>query len=274
MKFRILSLVLALCLMVAVGGGVFAVSVSSFTDVKESHWAYSYIDNVSDKGLMTGTSDTTVEPDIGTSRAMFVVVLARMEGVQVNNSAATPFNDVISGEWYAGAVAWAADNKIVLGTSATTFEPHSLITREQMATLIARYVTFVDIDLPSINEEVTFADHASISDYAKDAVKTCQIADVMTRVYNNFEPQSSALRAQVATIYSRLIDIVGNYAPAPTVNDMLTMTAEEFQENYQESADITYDGTEATFDFYQGNTYVANPGYYAGKPRLQRAGAG
>lgn len=156
---------------------------------------------------MTGTSDTTFEPDVGTSRAMFVVVLARIEGVQVDNSAATSFDDVIAGEWYAGAVAWAADSGIVFGTSDTTFEPHVLITREQMATMIARYVEFAGVDLPEANEEVTYADHDSISSYAKQAVKTCQIAGIMIGIYNNFEPQSNSLRAQVAVIFTRLINV-------------------------------------------------------------------
>ncbi|MFQ9409932.1 MAG: S-layer homology domain-containing protein [Evtepia gabavorous] len=47
-----------------------------------------------------------------------------------------------SGTWYADAVAWAAANDIVNGTSATTFAPNSPITREQMAAILYRYAAY------------------------------------------------------------------------------------------------------------------------------------
>ena len=50
-----------------------------------------------------------------------------------------PFTDVAPGAWYYDAVAWAYTNNVVSGTSATTFAPNDVITREQMAVILYGY---------------------------------------------------------------------------------------------------------------------------------------
>ena len=62
-------------------------------------------------------------------------------------SGGSAFTDVENGAWYADAVAWAAANDIVNGTSATTFAPNSPITREQMAAILYRYAAYKGYDV-------------------------------------------------------------------------------------------------------------------------------
>ena len=49
-----------------------------------------------------------------------------------------PFNDVNSSDYYADAVAWAYDNQVTTGTSATTFGPKDSCTRGQVVTFLWR----------------------------------------------------------------------------------------------------------------------------------------
>jgi hypothetical protein len=56
---------------------------------------------------------------------------------------AHPFTDVPDGRFYSEAVDWAFNNGITTGTSATTFEPDSTVTRGENITFAKRYDDFV-----------------------------------------------------------------------------------------------------------------------------------
>lgn len=173
-----------------------------------SHWANDEISDVVSRGIFLGTSATTFEPEADMTRAMFVTVLSRLAAADVDDSAATNFADVATGVWYTGAVAWGTSNNIVQGLSATTFGPDQAITREQLATLIQRYVDFAGVTLPETQEAVEFTDADEIGDYAKDAVAACQKAGLINGMEDgSYQPKATATRAQVAAIISRLAEI-------------------------------------------------------------------
>ena len=53
-----------------------------------------------------------------------------------NNNSNLPFTDVDANKWYYNAVKYVYDNKIMSGTSATTFQPTANTTREMMVTIV------------------------------------------------------------------------------------------------------------------------------------------
>lgn len=210
---RFLAAVLTVCMVLSMAVGASAANTSRFTDVKTSHWAYDEIIDVVDKEIFLGTGATTFAPEMEMSRAMFVTVLARLAGVEVDDRQATGFRDVPTGQWYTGAVAWAAEKEIVKGVSNNTFAPTQVITREQMATMILRYTDYLKIKLPTPEREVRFDDYREISGFAEDAVLACQRAGLLQGVGNNrFNPQGTATRSQVAVLVSRLAEIEGTIA--------------------------------------------------------------
>ena len=102
-----------------------------FTDVSEGDWYYDAVAYVWQEGLFRGMDETTFAPNLAMNRAMFVTVLGRMAGVEEDRTATSKFTDVKAGSYYAGYVAWAAEQDIVRGTSETTFSPNAKVTREQ-----------------------------------------------------------------------------------------------------------------------------------------------
>ena len=100
------------------------------------------------------------------TRAMLVAVLHRLAG-SPSVSGKMPFTDVEADTWYTEAVLWAYQNDIVAGTSDTTFEPLSNITREQIVAIFSRYTAKFAPDKAKAAAELTaFADSASVSDWA------------------------------------------------------------------------------------------------------------
>ena len=168
-----------------------------FTDVKTGDWFYEAVQYVYDKGMMTGVSADRFAPASTTTRGMIVTILYRLEN-EPAVSGGSAFTDVENGAWYADAVAWAAANDIVNGTSATTFAPNSPITREQMALILYRYAGSPDASGMVLRE---FADGDSVSAYAVDAIRWAVHEGLISGMENNtLAPQGTATRAQVAQI--------------------------------------------------------------------------
>ncbi len=175
----------------------------TFTDIA-THWAKSSIDYVVQNNLFNGTSATTFEPDASMTRAMFVTVLGRQAKVDTASYKDSAFSDVATGEYYAPYVAWAAKNGIVTGTTATTFEPNAVVTREQMAALLHRYAQFKQYDTAQGGMAIReFADYGRISSYALPALGWTVNAGLMQGSGGKLSPAATATRAEVATLLQR-----------------------------------------------------------------------
>ena len=180
----------------------------AFTDI-ENHWAKDNILFVVSRGLLNGTSETTFSPNTGMTRGMFVTALGRLAGVDPADYSTGKFTDVKADAYYAPYVNWAASKGIVDGTSATTFAPDTNINREQMAVIMKNYAVKLGYTVPKALEAVTFADNASISSWAKEAVKSMQQAGILAGKTNNrFDPAGTATRAEVATVLRRFVEII------------------------------------------------------------------
>lgn len=175
----------------------------SFTDVSAGAWYAEAVNYAVENGLFSGTSATTFSPNKKMTRGMLVTVLYRMEG-SPETAASTAFSDVLSSDYYAKAVSWAASNGIVSGVSADKFAPSKDITREQLAAILMRYAKYKGEDVTASGDLSAFKDSSSISSYASDAVKWAVGKGYIGGVTSDtIAPKSGATRAQVAAILMR-----------------------------------------------------------------------
>ncbi|MCH5353213.1 MAG: S-layer homology domain-containing protein [Acutalibacter sp.] len=202
MKKKIVSLLLALLLVL--GTAIPASAATPFKDVPANQWYAKAVDFCYNKKLMSGTSDTTFNPNGKVTRAMMVKVLYNMDTTHgtTENVASLPFTDVPASQWYAKAVAWAYRKGITSGTSATTFSPNANITREQAATMLynfRRTTTTIDkIDLAKLN---AFSDASQTSSYAKNAMAWAITNGMISGTdATHVSPKGTATRAQLAQI--------------------------------------------------------------------------
>ena len=175
-----------------------------YTDLDRSEWYHDGVHYCLDNGLMVGCSDDLFMPGAETTRAMFVTMLWRFEGSPVVNYLMR-FEDVDQDTWYAEAIRWAASEGIVQGYDATTFAPDDSITREQMATMLYRYIQkngggFTGMWMFLLD----YTDRAEISDWAYESVCYMTMHGLMQGKDNKvFDPSSNATRAEVATLFQR-----------------------------------------------------------------------
>ena len=185
-----------------------AVDVNQLVDVEKSDWFYPYVEYVAGKDYMKGISSTQFAPMMEMNRAMFVTVLYRLDNPK-GVSSQSNFVDVPSDTWYTQAVNWAAANKIVNGIGGDKFAPDDSITREQICTIVARYVEYRakkdNKTYKTTEKEKTFPDADQIGEYAKEAVKKCQMWGLIEGNEKGYmNPLNTATRAEVATIVQRL----------------------------------------------------------------------
>ena len=189
-----------------------------FEDVTRREWFDFYVPIVwaYENEIMSGISATEFAPAAYMTRAMLVTVLWRYTGRPDAGEAV--FSDVVSGRWYSEAVAWAAENGIVTGFSETTFGVNANVTREQMYTILYRYMNFAGLTV-ILDDEMRlrqfaglqqFVDEDKISDWAWDALHFMYYAGVMhwRSILDNYtRPQENAIRGEIARalfIFDRL----------------------------------------------------------------------
>jgi hypothetical protein len=190
----------------------------TFSDVSDtSEWYYGWVSQAANAGLMTGyTGTTNFGPNDDVSRGMVVTLLYRAytgnTAATTNNNVNAGFADVQSGQYYAAAVKWAAEAGITTGTSSSTFEPDRSVTREELATFIARYAAYAktagkstdiaSVDSANVNfDAITINGASSVSEFAKNGIAWCYAKDIVTGIGGTeLAPQGNASRAQMAKI--------------------------------------------------------------------------
>lgn len=181
------------------GSGIYESMV--FSDVSSSDWFSEDVNFVVRNGLMTGTGDAKFDPNITMTRGMLVTVLYRFAG-QPSTMGGNGFSDVDGSQYYAPAVAWAAENDIVTGIGEGLFAPNSEITRQDLAVILYK---FGGGSAPST--PLRFDDAADVSDYARDAVALCaEMGIIRGKDGNIFAPGGKATRAEAAAMLRRFIE--------------------------------------------------------------------
>ena len=174
-----------------------------FTDIKEEDWFFEAVKYVVQKGLFSGTSETTFEPNTTMTRGMLVTVLYRLTG-SPEVKGQSNFTDVEPGKYYTNAVIWAVQNGIVSGYGNGLFGTNDIVSREQMATILFRYAKAKGYDTSLIKDIGGFTDSDQVASYAKRAMQWAYANGIIAGTSETtLSPKSSATRAQVAVILMR-----------------------------------------------------------------------
>ena len=149
-----------------------------------------------DKGITNGLSDTMFGPYESCTRAQIVTFLWRAAG-SPEPKAASSFTDVPANAYYAKAVAWAVENGITNGMTATMFAPDATCTRGQSVTFLYRALK------GTASGSANFTDVKSDAFYA-DAINWAVANNVTNGTSNTtFSPNADCTRAEIVTFLYR-----------------------------------------------------------------------
>lgn len=183
-----------------------------FTDIAPTDWFCEAVSIVLDKGIVSGTSDTTYEPNATLTRAMLATMLYRYAGEPTVNYTMN-YTDT-EDSWYTEAVRWASSIGVVKGFDDNTFRPDEPITREQAAAMLQRYAEFAKESNPLWDETniLSYDDFSSISDWAIPSIQWAAGAGVMKgRTDATINPIEKITRAEIAQMLVNYMGAVENY---------------------------------------------------------------
>ena len=152
------------------------------------------------KGITSGTSAVTFDPNGNCTRAQAVTFLWRAAGSPAPKTKVMPFTDVPSGSYYYDAVLWAVEQGITKGTSDTMFSPDATCTRAQIVTFLWRAN-----GSPAVSGNAAFSDVATNAYYAA-AVKWAEKNGITGGIGGGlFGSNSNCTRAQIVTFLYRSV---------------------------------------------------------------------
>lgn len=171
-----------------------------FVDIK-NHWAESLIKDVAAKGYFTGVSKTKFAPDLNMSRAQFITVLGRISHMPLILRYPGKIKDIEPDAYYTQYALWALDMGYMKGYDKETFKPNENISREQVCTILSKYLK----NIKGEDKELGFKDTAMISPWAKEGVKHLySLGIIQGKSGNKFDPKGTLTRAEMAKILTHL----------------------------------------------------------------------
>lgn len=210
MKKKLLALLLAVALLAAFFVlPAQALSAKDFSDVPEDKWYYEDVDFVLRHELFIGKPDNLFAPNDILTREELVMILARLDKADLSDNNVAPYDDVEAGRWSAAAVNWVKGTNITMGTGDNNFNPTGELTREELATFVAR---FVDYYIAANHYKVVpkrvveeFPDLNTASDWAIESIEKDRLNGLIYGYVDGlFHPKDLTDRAQIAAIIHRL----------------------------------------------------------------------
>ena len=167
-----------------------------FYDVPNGAYFYEAVKWAVENGITDGVGDNLFAPDQLCTRAQIVTFLWRAAGSPEPKTASS-FTDVSASAYYAKAVAWAVENGITNGMTATMFAPDATCTRGQSVTFLYRALK------GTAGTTSSFADVPANAFYA-DAVGWAVSQKVTDGTSNTtFSPNADCTRAEIVTFLYR-----------------------------------------------------------------------
>ena len=173
-----------------------------YPDVGRDDWFFDSVNRVSELGYFGGDASGRFNPNKNITRAEFARVMANVLGVDLRQyQGGDSFPDVPASAWYAPVAVWAKESKVMEG-SGGKFRPNEKITRQEMCRVLVNA-----LGLDEAQEVPSFADSASIADWARPQVYACYEAGLVKGDPNGrFNPRNFAKRSEAATMLQRYAD--------------------------------------------------------------------
>lgn len=184
-------------------------------NVDSSAWYYNEVNKAAELGLMNGYADTNLfGPNDTITRAQVAQVLFSMAGGRADEDLSegsyneiygyASFDDVNGKMWYGKAIAWAKATGIVTGYGDGTFAPENNITREEFATMLARYAQkYGNYTAGSTADFAAYGDASAVDSWAAEYVAWAVKGGYMGKNTDVLTPLANMTRAEAAAMVVR-----------------------------------------------------------------------
>lgn len=162
-----------------------------------SDWALEYVKKAKERSIMTGDDQGRFLPQDCLTRAELTKILCELFDLERLEDRSNPFADVARDAWYTPYILACYEKGYVKGSGEECFSPDALLTREEMAVMIARALSLT-------GEGQRTDDWQEVSEWALEAVSAVMKENIMTPYEGKFDPKGNVTREMAAVIAVRL----------------------------------------------------------------------
>ncbi len=177
---------------------------AEFSDVPSSHWAYSTISELADKGIINGIEDGVYAPDGTLTRAQFVkLIVCALEDYNASVTYTAVYDDTATDAWYTPYVTCGVYSGVI-ERDADTFLPDNAITRGEAAVWMINGMG-VQSDAVCKFGDVTDAEQ-------KKAIGIATAYGLINGYDDGtFKPDNTLTRAEAAALISRMLEKTSSF---------------------------------------------------------------
>ena len=178
-----------------------------FGDLDSVPWAQEAIYDLAEQGIVAGVDSKSFEPNRQITREEFVKLITCAFKLPAG-TADMAFSDCAPSDWFYPYVAAAFSSGLINGISDAEFGTGRNITRQDMVVICLKLLEMNE-KLPTVTEELQFADSEAVSEYALAAVQSLSMIGIVGGYDDGrFGPQDGTTRAQAAVVLSRLMNYI------------------------------------------------------------------
>ncbi|GAB4378389.1 MAG: hypothetical protein Kow00121_30100 [Elainellaceae cyanobacterium] len=184
-----------------------------FSDLSQDYWAYPFIINLSQRGIIRGLDDGTFRPDQPVTRAEFAAMLNQILP-DTRSQAPIAFSDVPSGYWATPAIDAAVQTGFLRGYPEGDFQPEQPVTKVQVLASLVNGMGLAEVADPGTAVQ-RFADTEQIPDWAVPVTGTATQSGLVVNYPNpeQLNPNQPATRAEVATMIYQALEATDQVEP-------------------------------------------------------------
>jgi hypothetical protein len=191
-----------------------ALADTPFKDLNQAaSWAQGGILEAQSRGLLKGDEKGNFRPTALVTRQEVASILVNILKLQEPDVQASSYTDVPANAWGLKAIEAVKNAGIMRGDGNGKFRPNAPVTREELASVL---VSAVKADTTGKGGNLTVADAAKISSWAKPAVEVAMEKGLLRGDGTNFNPKQNAPRQEVAIMAVNLANALQQQKPETT----------------------------------------------------------
>lgn len=196
----------------------------TFSDVKDGHWAKEYVEDMAQRGLISGYDDGTYKPERDVSRMDAFALFARLMGSNIETNkdvleiAKEKYKDVLKDynlTYAEGDIAFLLYRKVITEEELDRYfkdtKKTEAMPRYEAAILITKAMLQEDAATKEVLIDMEYSDVADIPSEAKQYVYYVSQKGIMQGSDNKFSPNGNVQRGQIAVMLSKTANSANYY---------------------------------------------------------------
>lgn len=183
--------------------------ITHFADSADFDWAQKSIEKMGAMGILSGIGNNKFMPKNNVTQAEAIAMVLKLTGYQKEAEAIKTQPDYFKGQcdsWSYGYLQLALDKGIIIPEEDGNFNPRTPAKRYEIAKYVVRALGKRDEALANMNAALNYKDAASIPKNAVGYVYVISNMGIMQGANNQFQPNKSITRAEMAVILDKAED--------------------------------------------------------------------